>query len=70
MQSKHATGGTIESHQRQWSNNKQVAGADLDRCLESLHAYPPAAPHQVVVVDNASQDPGLAAVRERYGRCL
>ncbi len=44
--------------------------ADLDRCLESLAAYPPAAEHQVVVVDNASDDAGLAAVRERYGQCL
>jgi GT2 family glycosyltransferase len=40
--------------------------ADLDRCLESLTAYPPACDHAIVVVDNASQDTGLAAVQERF----
>ncbi len=39
---------------------------DLDRCLESLTAYPPDCSHGVVVVDNASSDQGLAAVQERY----
>ncbi len=43
--------------------------ADLDRCLESLAAYPPAVAHQIVVVDNASTDPGLADVRARYPHC-
>ncbi len=43
--------------------------ADLDRCLESLATYPPAADHRVVVVDNASSDPGLAAVHRRYPEC-
>ena len=40
--------------------------ADLDRCLESLAAYPPAAEHQVVIVDNASSDAGLKDVHARY----
>ena len=29
---------------------------DLARCLESLHAAPPATPHEIVVVDNGSTD--------------
>ncbi len=40
--------------------------ADLARCLDSLAAHPPACDHAVVVVDNASTDPGLAEVRERH----
>jgi N-acetylglucosaminyl-diphospho-decaprenol L-rhamnosyltransferase len=32
------------------------AADDLARCLESLHAAPPATPHEIVVVDNASTD--------------
>ncbi len=43
--------------------------ADLDRCLESLVAYPPTAEHQIVVVDNASSDSGLAEVHARYPQC-
>jgi GT2 family glycosyltransferase len=43
--------------------------ADLERCLESLAAYAPAAPHRVVVVDNASQDDGLADVHRRHPEC-
>jgi len=39
---------------------------DLDRCLESLTAHAPAAEHEVVIVDNASRDEGLAQVRDRY----
>jgi len=39
---------------------------DLERCLESLTAYPPSCEHAIVVVDNASQDPGLAAVQDRF----
>lgn len=39
------------------------AVADLERCLESLHAAPPAVPHDVVVVDNRSTDGSAAAVR-------
>src|SRR5215217_9021931 len=30
--------------------------ADLERCLGSLRAHPPAATHEIVVVDNASSD--------------
>ena len=40
--------------------------ADLERCLESLAAYPPSAEHQVIVVDNASVDAGLKDVHRRY----
>lgn len=43
--------------------------ADLDRCLESLAAYPATTDHQIVVVDNASSDPGLKAVHERFPAC-
>ena len=39
------------------------ARADLERCLESLHAAPPATPHDIVVVDNASGDGSAAAAR-------
>jgi N-acetylglucosaminyl-diphospho-decaprenol L-rhamnosyltransferase len=39
---------------------------DLTRCLESLHAHPPAATHEIVVVDNASSDGSAAAVRDRW----
>jgi GT2 family glycosyltransferase len=39
---------------------------DLTRCLESLHAHPPAATHEIVVVDNASRDGPAAAVRGRW----
>jgi len=38
---------------------------DLARCLASLGAHPPACPHEVVVVDNASRGPGLADLRAR-----
>jgi GT2 family glycosyltransferase len=41
----------------------------LDRCLESLSAYPPACDHQIVVVDNASSDSGLEDVHQRYPAC-
>jgi GT2 family glycosyltransferase len=36
---------------------------DLARCLGSLREHPPACPHAIVVVDNASREPGLADVR-------
>jgi GT2 family glycosyltransferase len=42
------------------------ARADLERCLASLAAAPPAVPHDVVVVDNASTDGSAAAVRARW----
>lgn len=38
----------------------------LLRCLASLAAAPPSAPHEIVVVDNASSDGTVAAVRERW----
>jgi GT2 family glycosyltransferase len=40
------------------------ARADLARCLESLHATPPAATHEIVVVDNGSSDDSVAAARQ------
>jgi len=36
---------------------------DLERCLASLSATPPAVSHEIVVVDNASSDGSPAAVR-------
>ncbi len=36
---------------------------DLERCLESLHSAPPAAPHEILVVDNASTDGSAEASR-------
>ena len=39
---------------------------DLERCLESLRRCPPACAYAVTVVDNASSEPGLAAVRARH----
>lgn len=42
------------------------ASADLDRCLESLVACAPRVEHQIIVVDNASQDDGLAEVHRNY----
>src|SRR5204863_8513328 len=40
------------------------AAADLERCLASLHAAPPATPHDIVVVDNGSTDPSAAVARK------
>ena len=37
---------------------------DLERCLGSLHAGPPAVPHEIVVVDNQSADSSLEAARK------
>lgn len=42
---------------------------DLGRCLESLTAYPPSVDFRIVVVDNASQDEGLADVHRRFPDC-
>ena len=39
---------------------------DLERCLVSLGHAAPAGGHAVMVVDNASSDPGLDGVRERF----
>jgi GT2 family glycosyltransferase len=39
---------------------------DLERCLESLAASPPVTPHEIVVVDNASSDGSVEAVRRRW----
>jgi GT2 family glycosyltransferase len=42
------------------------ARADLERCLESLTVHPPAVSHEIVVVDNASTDGSVDAVRRRW----
>jgi GT2 family glycosyltransferase len=39
---------------------------DLQNCLQSLHDHPPQATHQIVVVDNASRDGSVDAVRSRW----
>jgi GT2 family glycosyltransferase len=39
------------------------ARADLERCLHSLHAAPPEVTHTIIVVDNASTDGSVEAVR-------
>jgi GT2 family glycosyltransferase len=39
---------------------------DLDRCLSSLAAAPPRVTHEIVVVDNASQDGSPELVSERW----
>jgi GT2 family glycosyltransferase len=46
------------------------ARADLERCLESLRRAPPASPHEVVVVDNASTDGSADAARRCGARVL
>jgi N-acetylglucosaminyl-diphospho-decaprenol L-rhamnosyltransferase len=40
--------------------------ADLQACIDSLHAAPPALPRHVCVVDNASTDDSVAAVTRRW----
>jgi len=40
------------------------ACADLERCLASLHEAPPTISHEIVVVDNASQDGSASAARQ------
>lgn len=42
------------------------ARAHLEACLASLEAAPPVTPHEIVVVDNASTDGSVAAVRARW----
>lgn len=37
--------------------------AEVEACLASLHANPPATPHEIVLVDNASSDGTVQAVR-------
>ncbi len=44
------------------------SSADLRRCLESMVAYAPSAEHQVIIVDNASEDEGLAEVHRQYSQ--
>ena len=39
------------------------ARTDLERCLESLKAAPPVAPHEILVVDNGSSDGSADAAR-------
>ena len=40
--------------------------ADLQTCVSSLGTPPPAIPHHVTVVDNASTDDSVAAVKSRW----
>jgi GT2 family glycosyltransferase len=42
------------------------AQAHLENCLASLTSSPPAIPHDIVVVDNASTDGSVQAVRTRW----
>ena len=42
------------------------ARPDLERCLASLTDHPPALPHDIVVVDNASSDDSVTAVRRGW----
>ncbi|MCU1384621.1 MAG: hypothetical protein JWL71_3318 [Acidobacteria bacterium] len=41
------------------------ARGDLERCLDSLQDAPPAAPHEILVVDNGSADGSADAARRR-----
>jgi N-acetylglucosaminyl-diphospho-decaprenol L-rhamnosyltransferase len=43
------------------------ARADLERCLDSLRAAPPARSHEIVVVDNQSADGSAEAAARRTG---
>jgi GT2 family glycosyltransferase len=43
------------------------ARTDLERCLESLHAAPPKASHEIVVVDNRSTDGSAESARRWPG---
>jgi GT2 family glycosyltransferase len=42
------------------------ARRDLENCLTSLASTPPRLPHDIVVVDNASTETGLPAIRARW----
>jgi N-acetylglucosaminyl-diphospho-decaprenol L-rhamnosyltransferase len=42
------------------------AREDLARCLASIAAHPPARPHTVIVVDNASEDGSAALVARQF----
>jgi GT2 family glycosyltransferase len=44
------------------------ARGDLERCLASLHEAPPATAHDITVVDNASTEGGLDAIRVTWPR--
>jgi GT2 family glycosyltransferase len=46
------------------------ARAHLEACLQSLASAPPAIPHEIVVVDNASTDGSAGAVRVRWPRVM
>jgi N-acetylglucosaminyl-diphospho-decaprenol L-rhamnosyltransferase len=43
------------------------AHKDLERCLASLYAHPPAAAHEIVVVDNGSTDRSVETARRWPG---
>ena len=43
------------------------ARSDLERCLESLHASPPQASHEILVVDNRSTDGSAESARRFPG---
>jgi GT2 family glycosyltransferase len=43
------------------------ARADLERCLTSLTDHPPAVPHEIIVVDNASTDGSAGIARGTRG---
>jgi GT2 family glycosyltransferase len=42
------------------------SASDIDACLGSLVRHPPAADHEIVLIDNASTDGTAAAVRSRW----
>lgn len=44
--------------------------ADIDACLASIAAAPPARSHEIVVVDNASPDGTAAAVRDGWPQVM
>lgn len=46
------------------------ARADLRRCLDALASAPPAAPNEIIVVDNASADGSAACAREAGVRVI